>query len=60
MDIKGMANVSNTDNKKFIDGVGHWVNKFQENGDSVELQYSTNITADQQICFSCLIISKNK
>lgn len=60
MDIVGIYNPSSTDNKAFLEMVIEDINKLQEDGQEVEIQYSTIWLGGENILYSALIIGRKK
>lgn len=58
MKIFGIYNIANTKSEDFNRVLTNVINKLQADGQVVEVQYSTNIFNNGQICFSALILGR--
>ena len=60
MKIVGIYNPCSTDNKTFIEKVIEDINKLQEDGQEVEIQYNTTGLGEGTVLYSALIIGRKK
>lgn len=60
MKIVGIYNPCYTDNETFIEKVIEDINKLQEDGQEVEVQYSTTSLGGDNVLYSALIIGRKK
>ena len=60
MKIVGIFNLCYTDNKTFVEKVMEDINKLQEDGQEVEVQYSTTSLGGDNVLYSALIIGRKK
>lgn len=60
MDIVGIYNPCSTDNKVFLEMVIEDINKLEEDGQEVEIQYSTIWLGGENILYSALILGRKK
>ena len=58
MKIVGMFNPCSTDNKTFVETVHTTINKLQEDGQEIEIQYSTIGLGGANILYSALILGR--
>ena len=58
MKIVGMFNPCSTDNKTFVEMVQTAINKLQEDGQEIEIQYSTIGLGGANILYSALILGR--
>jgi hypothetical protein len=58
-EIKGMFNISNSDPRVFYNDTLDAINKLQADGQEVEVQYTTNITANGvTLVYNALVIGR--
>lgn len=60
MKIVGIFNPCSTDYKTFLISVIEDINKLQEDGQEVEVQYSTTSLGGDNVLYSALIIGRKK
>ena len=58
MKIVGMFNPCSTDNETFVEMVQTAINKLQEDGQEIEIQYSTIGLGGANILYSALILGR--
>lgn len=58
MKIVGIYNVSTTDGDEFIKSVSKNINLLQDDGQTVDAQYSTNSLGNGQLAYSALILGR--
>ena len=60
MKIVGMFNPCSMDNETFTKMVIEDINKLQEDGQAVEIQYNTTWMGDSKILYSALIVGRKE
>lgn len=60
MKIKGTVHITQNDNEIFWNDVNTWINRMQDNGQEVEIQYKPVMTECQGIVFTALLIGRVK
>ena len=60
MKIVGVFNPCSTDYEAFLNSVIEDINKLQEDGQEVEVQYSTTSLGGDNVLYSALIIGRKK